>query len=352
MVLSIGIVGLPNVGKSTLFNALTKNKVDASNYPFCTIDPNIGTVSVPDERLEKLAKVVNTEKIIPAIVEFVDIAGIVKGANRGEGLGNKFLANIREADAIAEVLRCFRDKNVIHVKGKIDPLSDAETIKTELILKDLETIEKTATRLEKEVKKDSSLKQELIIALKIKEKLNNGEPARELGLGEDEQEILKSSQLLTAKPHIYVLNVVEEDLKDSNFPIKNSIKISAKTEAVLADLPQEEVKEYLKEIGQTDTGLDILIKKSYNLLSLETFFTAGEKEVRAWTFKKGSKAPEVAGVIHTDFQKGFIKADVINWEDLVNLGGWTNAKKQGKVRLEGKDYIVRDGDVIVVKFNA
>ncbi len=352
MGLSVGIVGLPNVGKSTLFNALTKNKVDASNYPFCTIEPNIGVVAVPDIRLEKLAKVVRAKKIVPAVVEFVDIAGIVKGAYKGEGLGNKFLSNIRECDCLVEVLRCFGDKNVTHVGGTVNPLSDLETIKTELILKDLETVENFSKKLEKEAKKDSSQRTVLEIVLKIAKHLNLGEPVRNLNLEEEKKEVIKPLNLLTIKPHIYVLNVSEEDLKNKEFSVENSIKISAKTEAVLADLPDEEVKEFLKELGQEEKGLDILIKKAYKLLGLETFFTAGEPEVRAWTFKKGVKAPEAAGVIHTDFQKGFIKADVINWEDLINAGGWQKAREEGKVRLEGKDYVVQDGDVMIFKFQS
>ncbi|MCL4386924.1 MAG: redox-regulated ATPase YchF [Patescibacteria group bacterium] len=373
MSLSIGIIGLPNVGKSTLFNALTKSKVDAKNYPFCTIDPNIGIVPVPDERLEKLAKAVNTEKIIPAVVEFVDIAGLVKGANKGEGLGNKFLAHIRECDAIVEVIRDFSDTNVIHIEGKIDPENDILTIKTELILADLETMEKTVGRLEKEAKGNPKVKDELELAKKVKETLEKGEPARDLELKKEEKETSKSFQLLTAKPHIYVLNVDENHLTENlpiysssepkanrevkefstssnnNFP--TSLKISAKIESELSDLPEEEVKEYLKEIGQEEPGLHALIRESYKLLGLQTYFTAGEKEAKAWTIPVGAKAPEAAGVIHTDFEKGFIKADCINWEDLVESGGWAKARELGKIRLEGKDYVVEDGDVMIFKFN-
>lgn len=353
--LSVGIVGLPNVGKSTLFNALTKNRVEAKNYPFCTIDPNTGIVPVPDARMKKLADAVGTQTIIPAVVEFIDIAGIVKGANKGEGLGNKFLANIRECDAIAEVVRDFSDTDVIHVDGKVDPKSDMETIRTELILKDLESTELQIARLEKESKKDPKQKPALEIALRIKAGLENDKPARDLNIAnEDEISVLKSFQLLTAKPHIYVLNVDEEHMggiNDSQFPISNTIKISAKIEAELSELSNEDAREYLQEIGQDEPGLNVLIRKCYELLGLQTYLTAGEKEVRAWTIKKGWTAPQAAGVIHTDFEKGFIKADVVNWQDLVTAPGWTKARELGKVRLEGKDYIVRDGDVMVFKFS-
>ena len=344
---------MPNVGKSTLFNALTKNKAEASNYPFCTIDPNTGIVSVPDDRLPKLATAVNTEKIIPAVVEFVDIAGIVAGASQGEGLGNKFLANIRECDAIAEVVRDFHDADVIHVAGDVNPESDIETIKTELVLADLETMQKKVHALDKESRGDAKARPLHEFAKRVQTALESGTPAREIeAKGEHEPEWLRSFQLLSAKPHIFVYNVDENNLKLKTQNSKEELVfINAKIEAELADLSDEERDEFLAELGIKEPGLNTLIREAYDLLGLQSYYTAGEKEVRAWTIKKGDTAPQAAGVIHTDFEKGFIKADVVNWQDLVDLGGWSAAREKGKVRLEGRDYIVQDGDVMVFKFS-
>jgi ribosome-binding ATPase len=353
MGLSIGIVGLPNVGKSTLFNALTKNKAEASNYPFCTIDPNTGIVPVPDERLSQLAKAVKTEKIIPAVVEFVDIAGIVEGASKGEGLGNKFLANIRECDAIVEVVRDFNDENVIHVAGDVNPKSDIETIKTELILADLETIQKKVFSLEKEYRGNPKIKPELDFSKRIQAALEAGESARDIKPGlEDESIWLKSFQLLSAKPHIYIYNTDESSKQQAASSKTNEVSINAKIESELADLSDEERDEYLEELGIDEPGLNVLIRRAYELLGLQSYFTAGEKEVRAWTIKKDSTAPKAAGVIHTDFEKGFIKAEIVSWKDLVDLDGWVGAREKGKVRLEGRDYIMKEGDVALFKFSS
>jgi GTP-binding protein YchF len=358
MGLSIGIVGLPNVGKSTLFNAITNNKVETQNYPFCTIDPNVGVVAVPDQRLKELSKVVPTIQTVPAVVEFIDIAGIVKGASTGEGLGNKFLANIRNCDAIAEVVRIFSDNKVLHVAGKINPVSDIETVKTELILADLETIQKRVQRLEKEIKGSPQAKETLGTMKKVEGALDSGIPVRDLKLNEKETEQTKDLNLLTLKPHIYILNGDEQHLRntkeitqDTELNGQEVVVISAKIEAELNDLNEGEKKEYLSELGQNETGLDSLVKKGFALLGLQTYFTVGEKEIKAWTIQKGWTAPQAAGVIHGDFERGFIKAEVVNYKDLIEYRGWAGARAAGKVRLEGKDYIVQDGDVMIFKFN-
>ncbi len=352
MSLSVGIVGLPNVGKSTLFNALTRSKqADAQNYPFCTIDPNVGVVEVPDFRLQKLAEVSKSQKIIPTVIEFVDIAGLVKGASEGEGLGNKFLSHIREVDAIVQVVRAFSDSNVIHVGGKVNPQEDVDVINLELVLADLQIVSKKLDNVKRAAKgiaaKDFAKQLELFA--RVDAQLQAGKPARELEYNEDEILWMKELQLLTMKPMLYVVNTDEQQTSDFRLQTlgehENSIMISAKLEAELADLSPAEAKQYLQELGMTETGLDKLITASYKLLNLITFLTSGEPETRAWTVRQGAKAPEAAGVIHTDFIKGFVKADVVNWQDFVQFGGWSKIKETGKLRLEGKEYIVQDGDV-------
>ena len=357
-----GIVGLPNVGKSTTFNALTKAGIAAENYPFCTIEPNIGIVEVPDPRLAQLSSLVKPLKEIPAIVEFVDIAGLVAGASKGEGLGNQFLANIRETDAIAHVVRCFEDDNVIHVVGKVDPLSDIGVIDTELALADMASVEKALHKAHKNGRagdKDA-LKLAAILEPMMKH-LNNGEAVRSMGLDADQMALIKPLSLITAKPVLYVANVIEGGFEKN--PLLDAVKahaakdnapvvaICAKIEAEIADMPDEDKNVFLDDIGMTEPGLDRMIRAAYTLLGLETYFTAGEKEVRAWTVHKGSTAPQAAGVIHTDFEKGFIRAEVIAFDDYVKLGSEAKSKEAGKMRVEGKEYIVKDGDVMHFRFN-
>lgn len=353
MSLSIGIVGLPNVGKSSLFTALTKKSGFAANYPFATIEPNVGIVPVPDERLEGLAAIDNPAKIVPATVEFVDIAGLVAGASQGEGLGNKFLANIRETDAICEVVRFFTDPNVEHVSCKVDPQSDVETIKTELILADMATIEKALPRLEKEAKRDKASVRKFETAQKVLEGLNEGHRALTLDLSEDEVAAIKDLCLLTMKPLLYIANVDESQLNADVPDIdgQQPVPICAKTEADLAELEPEEAQMFLDELGLDESGLARLVREAYKLLGLQSFFTSGETETRAWTIPIGAKAPQAAGVIHTDFERGFIKAETASYADYVELQGEAGCRAAGKLRQEGKDYVVQDGDVMHFKFN-
>ena len=356
MSLSIGIVGLPNVGKSTLFNALTKNNVLAANYPFATIEPNVGVVGVPDERLAVLAGIFGSEKILPAALSFVDIAGIVKGASEGAGLGNKFLANIRETDAICQVIRVFNDDDVVHVDGRIDPASDMETINTELALADLQTIEKAIPRLEKEAK-TAKERQPVLEAVKAaNEWLQSGKPLSQSSIDRD---LLHELHLLTAKPFLYVFNVDAAELADKDLRAKlqtlvspaQAIFLDAKTEAELAELSDEDAMELLESIGLTEPGLATLARVGFDALGLQTYLTAGPKEARAWTIHKGDTAPKAAGVIHTDFEKGFIKAEIVSFADLIEAGSMSEAKSKGKVRMEGKEYVMADGDVVEFRFN-
>ncbi len=353
MSLSIGIVGLPNVGKSTLFNALTKNKALAANYPFATIEPNVGVVPVPDDRLDELAKIDNPAQIIPATVEFVDIAGLVKGAAQGEGLGNQFLANIRQTDAICEVVRYFSDPEVVHVDGKVSPSSDVDTIKTELILADLATVEKALVRLEKEARRDKSAVHKLEVAKKVYQGLNDGHRARSLDLDEEEQEALYDLHLLTMKPILYVANVDEDSANAQLDPIDGCVPvpISAKIESDLSEMDQDDALMFLEEMGLHESGLSRLIREAYTLLGLQSFFTSGEKETRAWTIPIGAKAPQAAGAIHTDFERGFIKAETASYEDYIVFDGEKGCREHGKLRQEGKEYVVHDGDVMHFKFN-
>jgi len=356
MSLSIGIVGLPNVGKSTLFNALTKNNVLAANYPFATIEPNVGVVGVPDERLAKLATIFSSEKLLPAALSFVDIAGIVKGASEGAGLGNKFLANIRETDAICQVIRVFNDGDVVHVDGRIDPGSDMETINTELALADLQTIEKALPRLEKEARTNKEVAPVVEAVKKAEAHLQSGKPLSSSGL---DLELLRDLHLLTAKPFLYVFNVDAAELNDGDLRKKladlvapaEAIFLDAKTEAELAELSDEDALELLQSIGMKEPGLATLARVGFSVLGLQTYLTAGPKEARAWTIHKGDTAPMAAGVIHTDFQKGFIKAEIVSFEDLIAAGSMAEAKAKGKVRMEGKEYVMADGDVVEFRFN-
>lgn len=364
--MKLGIVGLPNVGKSTLFNSLTKAGAESANYPFCTIDPNVGVVPVPDFRLKLLSDLYNSEKITPAVIEFVDIAGLVKGASKGEGLGNQFLANIREVDAIVHVVRCFEDPNVIHVDGSIDPLRDIETIDLELIFADLEVLERRISKTAKSARMDKEAAKELEFQERLKKLLEDGKDAILMELqNEDEEKWIAEYNLLTSKPVIYAANVAEDDLADdgANNSYVQSVReyakehnsevfvICAEIEAEISELEEDEKKMFLEDLGLTESGLEKLIAASYRLLGLMSFLTAGEDETRAWTIKVGTKAPQAAGKIHTDFERGFIKAEVVNYQDLLDCGSYAGAREKGLVRMEGKDYIVRDGDVILFRFN-
>lgn len=363
--LSCGIVGLPNVGKSTLFNAITQAGAESANYPFCTIDPNVGVVEVPDPRLSKLAEIVNPKRVVPTAFQFVDIAGLVKGASQGEGLGNQFLSHIREVDAIAHVVRCFDDENVTHVSGSVDPIQDIETINLELILADLETVEKRLQRVSRQLKTgEKRYRIEQAMLERIKEAFEREQPARQLAFSEEEEPLLRDLHLLTLKPVLYVANVNESDAgRGSANPLVREVQtyaaregadvvvISGKVEAEIAELEGEDRALFLEELGLEEAGLDRLIRAAYSLLGLATYFTAGEKEVRAWTIKKGTKAPQAAGVIHSDFERGFIRAEVVAYEQLVQAGSMGRAREMGLLRLEGKDYVVQDGDVVHFRFN-
>lgn len=365
MALTAGIVGLPNVGKSTLFNAITQAGAESANYPFCTIDPNVGIVEVPDHRLTKLTELVQPKKTVPTAFEFTDIAGIVKGASKGEGLGNKFLSHIREVDAICQVVRCFADDNITHVAGKVDPIDDIETINLELILADMETVEKRISRVEKLSKqKDKDAVVEFEVLTKLRDAFEAEKPARTVEFTEEQMKVAKGLHLLTIKPVLYVANVAEEDVADpsgneyvqlvKDFAAKDNaevIVICAKIESEIAELEGEEKAMFLQELGIGESGLDQLIRAAYHLLGLATYFTAGVQEVRAWTFRKGMKAPQCAGVIHSDFERGFIRAETVSYDDLLAGGNMAAAREAGRVRLEGKEYEVKDGDVIHFGFN-
>lgn len=364
--MKLGIVGLPNVGKSTLFNSLTKAGAESANYPFCTIDPNVGVVAVPDERLDKLAALYHSAKITPAVIEFVDIAGLVKGASKGEGLGNQFLANIREVDAIVHVVRCFEDTNIIHVEGTVDPIRDIETINLELIFSDLEILERRISKVVKLVRNDKTAAKEHELLLRLKAHLEEGKLAKSFEAeDEDEQVFLESYNLLTYKPVIFAANVKDEDLADDGQtnPYVAKVReyadregcevfvVCAQMEQEISELDEDERAMFMEDLGITSSGLDKLIKASYSLLGLMSYLTAGETETRAWTIKKGTKAPQAAGKIHTDFERGFIRAEVVNYQNLLDCGSYSAAKEKGLVGLEGKDYVVQDGDVILFRFN-